>query len=328
MAGMGKRMRPHTLNVPKPLLKLGDESLVYRIVNELKGSVGKKIDNIHFVIGDFGKEVELNLVKIAENIGAKGHIHYQHEALGTAHAVYCANEGLEGEVIVAFADTLFIGDFNIDNVSDCIIWTMRVKNPEQYGVVLTDNDNTIKKFIEKPKDYISDKAIIGIYYFRNGELLKKDIEKLIENKVLKSGEYQLTDNLLNLLNMGLKIKCQEIKEWLDCGNKDEFLKTCKRFLEVGKIKSENNSKKFSNCLFNGEVYIGNNVELIDSEIGPFVCIGDNCRIIGSRIVNSVIYDNTVINQCEITESMIGNNCKIADIKGVFNLGDYSEYENR
>lgn len=324
MAGMGKRMRPHTLNIPKPLLKIAGKSIVHRIVEDLKSSSGKPIDNIHFVIGNFGSEVENSLLDIASGIGAKGHIHYQEEALGTAHAVYCAKDALEGEVLIAFADTLFIGDFNISDDDECIIWTMKVANPEQYGVVITDENNCIKNFLEKPKDFISDKAIIGIYYFREGNLLREDIKRLIDNNIVKSGEYQLTDNLRQLFENGVSFKSQEIDEWLDCGNKDEFLKSNKRILELKKFTKGN--FVISNSQIDENVFIGENVEIINSKIGPYVSIERNCKIFDAEISETIISNDTIIKNCKFLKSMIGNNCKILNLQGKINIGDYSEYE--
>src|SRR6185312_6954125 len=118
MAGIGKRMRPHTLTVPKPLLPVAGKPMVQHLVEDICKMTGEKIEEIGFVIGNVGKEVEKNLVNVAEKMGAKGRIYYQAEALGTAHAVLCASEMLSGKVIVAFADTLFRGEVKIDSSRD------------------------------------------------------------------------------------------------------------------------------------------------------------------------------------------------------------------
>ncbi|RPJ76562.1 MAG: nucleotidyltransferase family protein, partial [Alphaproteobacteria bacterium] len=173
MAGMGTRMRPHTLNTPKPLLKLAGKSIVERIVEDLIKFTGKNIDEIHYVIGNFGEDVVKSLLEIASRNGASGKIHYQDQALGTAHAIFCAKDALKGEVIISFADTLFIGDLKIDD-QEAIIWTKDVENPENYGVVVCDKKGIISDFVEKPKDFISRNAIIGIYYFREGQQLRNE----------------------------------------------------------------------------------------------------------------------------------------------------------
>src|SRR5580700_2180648 len=95
MAGIGKRMRPHTLTIPKPLLPVAGKPMVQHLVEDIAATIKGQIDEIGFVIGHFGKEVEDHLLNVAKSLGAKGKIFYQEEALGTAHAVMCAKEMLE-----------------------------------------------------------------------------------------------------------------------------------------------------------------------------------------------------------------------------------------
>ena len=166
MAGRGSRLRPHTLTVPKPLVPIAGKPIVERLVEDITRVCGQKVDEIAFVIGDFGKEVESELVNIAEGLGAKGSIYHQYEALGTAHAILCAKESLYGPVVVAFADTLFRADFKLDSSKDSIIWVQQVKDPSAYGVVKMDDNSVITHFIEKPTEFVSDLAIIGIYFFK------------------------------------------------------------------------------------------------------------------------------------------------------------------
>jgi len=173
MAGMGKRMRPHTLTVPKPLVPIAGKAIVHRLVEDIAKVCGEKIEEVAFIIGDFGKETEQRLIKIAESVGAKGSIYYQREALGTAHAIYCAKESLGGKVVVAFADTLFKADFTLDTSNEGIIWVQKVEDPRPFGVVKLNDKNEITDFVEKPEHFVSDLAIIGIYYFQDGENLKK-----------------------------------------------------------------------------------------------------------------------------------------------------------
>ena len=206
MAGMGKRMRPHTLTQPKPLIPIAGKPIVYRLVEDIARLCGEKIDEIAFVIGDFGAEVENNLKRIAADVGAVGTIHYQTEPLGTAHAIMCAKEALKGHVTVAFADTLFHADFKIDTSQDGIIWTKRIENPSAFGVVQVDENGTVKQFWEKPTEFVSDQAIIGIYYFKDGEYLRKELQYLLDNDIKVKGEFQLTDGLENMLQQGAKFK--------------------------------------------------------------------------------------------------------------------------
>ena len=165
MAGRGSRLRPHTLTTAKPLLPVAGKPIVQRLVEDIATIVGDDLSRIAYVVGEFGQDVEDMLLAVAEGQGAKGSIHYQDKPLGTAHAVLCAAEHLEGPVVVAFADTLFRADFKLDASADGVIWVNRVEDPRAFGVVQLSEDGRITDFIEKPQEFVSDLAIIGIYYF-------------------------------------------------------------------------------------------------------------------------------------------------------------------
>ena len=90
-------------------------------MEDIAGVVDEQIEEIAFIIGRFGKD-EDKFIAIAESLGAKGSIYYQDQALGTAHAIMCAKDSIDGPVIVAFADTLFKADFTLDASKDVIIW--------------------------------------------------------------------------------------------------------------------------------------------------------------------------------------------------------------
>ncbi|TXT27887.1 MAG: glucose-1-phosphate thymidylyltransferase [Chitinophagaceae bacterium] len=165
-------------------------------------------------------------------MGAKGTISYQDEPLGTAHAILCAKKALKGPVVVAFADTLFKADFTMDLAQDGIIWVKKVKDPTLFGVVKIGNNGFITDFIEKPVTFVSDLAIIGIYYVKNGEFLKDEMQYLIDNDIKEKGEYQLTNALENMKNKGAKFIPGAINEWLDCGNKNNTVYTNQRFIQT------------------------------------------------------------------------------------------------
>jgi glucose-1-phosphate thymidylyltransferase len=324
MAGMGKRMRPHTLTTPKPLLPIAGKPIVQLLCEELAKVCTEKIEEIAFIIGDFGKEAEDNLVKVAESLGAKGSIYHQHEALGTAHAVLCAKESLSGKVIVAFADTLFKADFEMDEAKDAVIWVQKIDDPSAFGVVKIAEDGTISDFIEKPKDFVSDLAIIGIYYFKDGENLKNELQYLLDNEIKDKGEYQITNGLENMKNKGLKIYPGEVIEWLDCGNKDATVHTNTRWLELHK---DNYSEPPSLKLVNSEIiqpcFIGENVEIHNSKIGPHVSIGNNTKISNSEISASIIQTNAVLQNTRLSNSMLGNFVQVNGGELELSLGDYS-----
>lgn len=324
MAGMGKRMRPHTLTTPKPLLPIAGKPIVQRLVEGIADVCADKINEIAFVIGPgFGSETEKKLIAIAESLGAKGTICYQNEALGTAHAVYCAANALHGPVIVAFADTLFRADFTLDSSKDGIIWVQRVEDPRPFGVVKLDSDNHITDFIEKPQQFVSDLAIIGIYYFKNGDVLKNEIEYLLDNGIKEKGEYQLTNALENMKQKGMKFVPGKVIEWLDCGNKDATVYTNQRILATSNQNMMNTEISGSDVKIIPPCFIGENVQLNNVTLGPYVSVGNNTSIRNSVISNSIIQENCAIDNADITNSMLGNFVVYNGRSNELSLSDYS-----
>jgi len=325
MAGRGSRLRPHTLTIPKPLLPIAGKPIVQRLVEDITKVCGEPVDEIAFIIGDFGTEVENNLVAVAESLGAKGSIYYQEEALGTAHAILCAKDSLEGKVVVAFADTLFKADFKMDDAAEGIIWVNQIDDPRAFGVVKLNENNIITDFVEKPQEFVSDLAIIGIYYFKDGAYLKDELQYLIDNNITEKGEFQLTNALENMKQKGTKFAPGKVIEWLDCGNYAATVYTNQRVLEF--IKNElkiDSSVVCENSAIIQPCYIGKNVQLTNSIIGPHVSIGANCKITNSIIKNTIIQTNTAINNANIVDSMLGNNVKLEGKTQELSVGDYNE----
>lgn len=326
MAGRGSRLRPHTLTVPKPLVPVGGKPIVHRLVEDIAAVCTEKIDEIAFVIGDFGDAVEKELIEVAAQLGAKGSIHYQDQPLGTAHAVLCAKEKLEGPVVVAFADTLFKANFKIDPNDDGILWVKQIEDPSAFGVIKMNDQGEIIDFVEKPKEFVSDLAMIGIYYFKDGKRLRKELEYLIDNNVIKGGEYQLPDALRRLTESGYKFKPGEVSEWLDCGNKEVTVHTNQRVLEYDLEKGIQlvaTSSKQINSLIIPPCFIGENVIIENSIIGPHVSIGANSRIINANIVNSNIQTNSHVENVIIKNSMIGSFTSYKGLARDLSIGDYS-----
>jgi glucose-1-phosphate thymidylyltransferase len=330
MAGRGSRLRPHTLTVPKPLVPIAGKSIVERLVRDITSVCPSKIEEVAFIIGDFGDEVEKELLDIASDIGAKGHIFHQEEALGTAHAILCAKECLEGEVIIAFADTLFKADFTLDTTKDGVIWVQRVENPEAYGVVKLNEENNITDFIEKPKKFVSDLAIIGVYYFKDGEYLRSELQYLLDNKIIENGEYQITNALENMKQKGSAFGVGTVKEWLDCGNPRAAIHANNRILQM-KYEEGLNLVSSKVTLINSVIiqpcYIGENTVLENSCVGPNVSIGTNSHVKDSIIKNSLIQKETKIRQAILKDSMIGNYVEFKGGSDKISIGDYSRMIN-
>lgn len=330
MAGRGSRLRPHTLTTPKPLIPIAGKPIVHRLVEDIAKVINQPIEEIAFIIHEsFGKEVETDLITIAERLGAKGTIYYQNQALGTAHAILCAKESMQGPIVVAYADTLFRADFSLDATADSVIWVKAVDDPSAFGVVQLNDQNEIVDFVEKPKEFVSDLAIIGIYFFKSAENLRIELEYLLDHRIEKGGEYQLTDALENMKQKGLRFVPGKVEEWMDCGNKNVTVETNNRMLNFLYNDGENmvaENVVMENAKIIPPCYIGKNVVLKNATIGPNVSLGRNSIVENATIKNSLIQTHATIRNADLDNAMIGN---FAAFDGKFtniSIGDYSVLE--
>ncbi|MBK8498969.1 MAG: NTP transferase domain-containing protein [Flavobacteriales bacterium] len=326
MAGMGKRMRPHTHTTAKPLLPIAGKPIVQRLVEDLAAVAGEPVEEVAYVVHpSFGVKVENELVAIAKSIGAKGTIHYQEVALGTAHAILCAEKALSGRIIVAFADTLFRAQLKLDKDCDGVIWVNKVEDPRAFGVVKLDDDGVITEFVEKPQQFVSDLAIIGIYYFGDGEHLRKEMQWLIDNDVKDKGEYQLTNAMENMKQKGARFKAGSVDVWMDCGNKNAMVDTNTKVL--GYLKGDASLSGASLQSTNSQVvqpcYVGSNVELINCVVGPNVSLGDGVRVVSSVISDSIIGAKSEVLGAVVRNSMVGERAIVRGHPFELSIGDDS-----
>ncbi|WP_104735054.1 sugar phosphate nucleotidyltransferase [Hanstruepera ponticola] len=332
MAGRGSRLRPHSLTVPKPLIPVAGEPIVHRLVKDIAKVINQPIDEIAFVLGDpafFGDDVVSSLKALAESLGAKPSIYRQDKPLGTGHAIMCAKDSLSGPAVIAYADTLIRADFNLDQEADSVIWVKQVDQPEAYGVVKLNDKNEIVELVEKPKFFVSDLAVIGIYYFKDVSVLKEELQHVLDNNIVNGGEYQINDGIKGMMAKGKIFKTGQVDEWMDCGNKTVTVETNARMLGFLQDDGEQliaPSLKIENSKIVQPCYIGKNVILKDSTIGPFVSIGDNSTIESSTVKNSLIQTHTTIKNANLDEAMIGNHAIFDGDFSKISIGDYSVLE--
>lgn len=329
MAGRGTRLRPHTLTVPKPLIPVAGKPIIQRLVESLASAYEGKIEEIAFIVGDFGPEVEKELILIAEQLGAKGRLYYQEKALGVGHAIYCAGKSLSGKCMIAFADTLFKADFKFDTSEDGFIWVQKVKDPSSFGVVKLDKAGYVSEFVEKPSTPVSDLAIVGLYYFREGEKLRAKLQHIIEKDIREKNEYQLTTALELLKNEGVRFRTGEIDEWLDCGNKEAILHSNERMLEFHR----DNGLIAGNAIIENSViihpcFVGENAVIRNAVVGPYVSVGRNSTVENTVIANSIIQNKSQIKNAVLDFSMVGNSSRYIGSRDELNLGDYSNFSKR
>lgn len=333
MAGRGSRLRPHSLTVPKPLIPIAGQPIVHRLVKDIVKVLKQPIDEIAFVLGDpawFGDDVVDSLKDLASSLGAKPSIYRQDQPLGTGHAIMCAKPSLTGPAVIAYADTLIRAEFDLDPTADSVIWTKKVSNPEAYGVVKLNENDEIIELVEKPETFVSNQAVIGIYYFKDVAVLKDKLQDVLDQNVMNGGEYQINDGIKRMMAEGRIFKTGTVDEWMDCGNKNVTLETNAKML--GFIKADGDEHMIANSIVNDNstiiepCYIGEHVSLRNCTVGPYVSIGNQCVIENSTVKNSLIQNHTSIKNANLEHAMVGNHVTFDGNFKAISIGDYSVLE--
>ena len=323
MAGRGTRVRPHSHVTPKPLLSVRGKTLVERIVDTFVRILPVPPDEGVFILGpDFGENVRNQLNAICKKRQMKAQFCVQAKPLGTAHAVYAAKDHLEGEGIVVFADTLFDMEHKVKlEGADVVAWVKFVEDPSRFGVAVREGERIVA-LVEKPKNLISNEALIGIYYIKELKKLKNVIDRMIKNDMKgPTGEYYLTDAFDQMLKENLIFKTASVSEWLDCGTIQALMDTTKIILskEVSDLKQGT----IHNSLNKDPVYIGPGAKVSNAVIGPYVSIEEGAEVNGSIVRDSIIFANASVENAILAISMIGQFAQVNENPRMINVGDHA-----
>ena len=324
MAGRGTRVRPHSHVTPKPLMSVKGKSMVERIVDTFNRVLPANLDQGVFVLGpDFGQEVYDELTEICERHGMTAGFGIQEKAEGTAHAVYCAGDHLEGEGIVVFADTVFDMEPGVDlKDADVVAWVKHVDDPSRFGVAVREGERIVA-FVEKPAELISNEALIGIYYVKDLGVVKEAIRKLIDEDVRgKGGEFQLTDVFDRMLKEGAVFKTAAVTEWLDCGTIEALVDTTKIVLD--RERSDLHQGTVENSIVIDPVYIGPGARVINSVVGPNTSIEQNATVSGSVVRDSIVFAHARVENAVLADSLVGQHAEVKPAPQRINVGDHSE----
>ena len=329
MAGRGSRLRPHTLTVPKPLVPVAGQPIVHRLVKDIAEVVKTDIEEVAFILGDpafFGDDVVDSLTKLANDLGAKASIYRQDQPLGTGHAIMSAKDSLSGPAVIAYADTLIQAEFALDPLADAVIWTKSVENPQAYGVVQLNENEEIIELVEKPETFVSDQAVIGIYYFKEVGDLKNSLQFVLDNEIINGGEYQINDGIKDMMSKGKIFKTGTVEQWMDCGNKKVTVQTNAQVLDNEAKKGVNNIAGSVINVYSVIIepcFIGENVRLTNSVVGPHASIGNGTVLENTILSNSIVQHETNIKNAVIANSMIGSKVKYNGLARDLSLGDYT-----
>ncbi|HKI78147.1 MAG TPA: sugar phosphate nucleotidyltransferase [Ignavibacteriaceae bacterium] len=318
VAGIGSRLKPHTFSTPKVLLNVGGKPILGHILDKL---ADEGINKATFIIGHLREQIREYVEKNYPSF--QSDFVRQKEMQGLGHAIHLAIPTIdEKEILIILGDTVF--DVNLKDVfkkKQSSLGVKEVDDPRRFGVAVTDKNGIIIKLVEKPKEPVSNLALVGLYYFSNSDELKSSLNKLVENDIRTKGELQLTDAMQMMIEDGVELTTFPVEGWYDCGKPETLLATNKFLL--GKV---GNNLNFKDAVIVPPVFIAEDANIKNSVIGPFTTVSSGCKIENSIIRNSIVGTNASVSKALLDNSIIGNNTVITGTYKRLNSGDSSEIE--
>lgn len=317
VAGIGKRLRPHTFTIPKALLNVAGKPILGHIID---GLIGMGVDELIPVVGYKG---ELIKDYLKENYGVPVEFVQQEEQKGIAHAVYLTRDRADAsELIVVLGDTIIKTDFEeIPKAGEFVLGVREVSDPGRFGICEVE-DGKISRITEKPDVPKSNLAIVGLYYFRDSTPLFEACGELINKKIMTKGEFQITDALQLMIDRGLEFTPYRIDGWYDCGKVETLLETNRVLLEDSEIICERDGS-----IVIPPCYLDENSHVEGSIIGPYVSVAKGCEIRHSIIENSILNEGSEIENVILEGSVIGAFAQVTGRKRNFNVSDFSQIDS-
>jgi glucose-1-phosphate thymidylyltransferase len=324
VAGKGTRLRPHTHVTPKPLLKVGDKPVMAYILDDLR-SLG--VHEAVLITGHLKEKVEAYMA--AEYADFHAEFVEQKEQNGTADAIRLAEPFVHEALLIIFVDTLFDADLTVvnrlaDDVAG-VIWAKEVEDYQRFGVIQTDEHGFMRRIIEKPKEPVSKLANIGLYYIRDWRLLFEGIHHVMSQPPGAGGEFFLTDAFQYMVDHGAKLKVEPVLGWYDAGKPETLLETNLHVLSTTRGKSP---PAREGVTVHEPVHVADGVELEECEIGPNVTIGAGTSVRRSKLRDTIVGEESVIEGCDLHDSLIGSSVKVDGVTGQVDVGDNSVVANR
>lgn len=318
VAGYGTRLRPHTYSKPKPLVQVAGNTVLGHILDMLKG-VG--VNEITFIVGYLGDQIRDYVSDKYPEF--KANYVEQRDRKGQAHAIYLAKELVDEPVLIIFADTISDADLvSLQTIkSDGVIFARQVEDPRRFGVVTTDDHGIIGKFVEKPDQWVSDLAVIGVYYIKDHQGLFHSIEELMERNIQTKGEYFLADALQLMVENGTQFEAWPINVWEDCGTPPALLQTNRYLLEHGGAATDDHLCE--NCVIIPPVHIPRSARIVNSVIGPYVSLAEGCQVRNTILRDTIVDEGAVIQDTMLSESLIGNGAVVRGRYRKLSVGDSS-----
>jgi glucose-1-phosphate thymidylyltransferase len=323
MAGLGTRLRPHTWSKPKQLVSVAGKTVLDHVLDSLSSLPENQEYELVNIVGYLGDQIEEHIRANYPQIKSRYVI--QENPRGQSHAVKLAEEFLHGPLLIVFADTLIKTDLSIleKEAAQAIAWVKPVRDPRRFGVAVLDERGWVKRLIEKPQDMDQNLAVVGFYYFKEGQELISAIDEQMQRDMALKGEFFLADAINIMLERGLRMRTQKVDIWLDAGTPESLLETNRYLLENGRDNSVEAAMR-PGVVILPPVFIHPTAQVSGSIIGPNVSLGAGCQVQHSIIQDSILEDEAEASGVILDCSLVGRRAILRRRAGVINAGDNTE----
>ena len=344
--GKGTRLRPFTYTGAKQLVPVANKPVLFYAIEDL---VQAGITDIGIVISlETGDQIKA-AVGDGARFGARVTFILQDAPRGLAHGIKIARDYIGADKFVLFLGDNFIRDGIVPQVNAFRDGTMnaqiilyKLEDPSSMGVAVLDGNGRVTRLVEKPKQFISPYAVIGIYMFDHSVF-----EAVNAIKPSARGELEITDTIQYLIDKKLTVRAHLLEGWwIDTGKMADILEANRLVLDILKAKNEGQVDGASiiegrvvlqpgavvvNSTIRGPAIIGERTRIENAFVGPYTSIAHDCVIQNCEIEHSVVLEHSTMVDApaRIADSLIGRNTEIARAGGrtktlKMMIGDYSK----
>lgn len=321
-AGQGTRLQPHTFTRPKVMLPVAGRPIIGHILADV-APLGA--DEIRLVVGYRGDVVEAYAREEFPDLPVR--VVWQSERLGLGHAVlHALDEADRGPVLVVLGDTVFDVDYGaVVAGPDHVLGVRQVPDPERFGIVELDpSGEWITRLVEKPAEPRSDLALVGLYFVREGERLRRALQDLVDGDRRTRGEYQLTDALQAMIDQGERFVPYVIGDWFDCGKPETLLDTNRALLERRPPPRVPADVHGAAVVIVPPVHVGPDCTLENAVVGPWVSLQRGATVRDAVVRDSIVGEGAIIEGAVLERSIVGPAARVRGRPRTLDLGDGSE----
>ncbi len=321
LAGKGTRLRPHTHHTPKPLLKVAGKPVLAFILDDL---VALGVTEVVFIVGHLRDTMQAWIE--AEYPQITGHYVLQEVQDGTAGAIALAEPYVDEDVLIIFADAVLEVDYGLTKTLGAeyaaVLWAKEVEDYQRFGVIVTNEDGTMKQIVEKPSEPVSKLANIGLYYIRDHELLFEGVRHTLSTDPGPSGEYYLTDAFQYMVDQGAKLVTAPVDGWWDAGKPETLLETNGHLLETG-YGGVDAAATVEGAEIVEPVRIEAGVTVRGGTIGPNVTIEAGTVADHCELRDCVVGPEARLEAVRLHDSMVGGYADVRHVSGSMRVTDHS-----